>query len=206
MSALRRPTQDYVCVPLPNFRTRRFVVLPRSVFVVYLLAVAACACPPAIAQQSKVDATSVRNQLLGAWRLISIETIRSNGEVIYPFYGKHPQGLIVYDASGWVSVQITSDPKPTVPQASSREAFRAASAPEKLAAVEGYYAYWGTWTLDAVNSTVTHHIKESLYPGERGEDGVRHYSFNGDRLTLVASTREMGEEHQRKLVWQRLHD
>ena len=154
--------------------------------------------------QPKRDAASVRDQLTGAWRLVSIETIRPSGGIIYPFYGKHPEGLIVYDRSGWMSVQITSDPRPTVPNASSREAFLAAPTSEKIAAVEGYYAYCGTWTLDASNSTVTHHIKQSLFPGERGEDGLRHYTLDGDRLTLVAKTHEMGEDHERRLVWQRI--
>jgi hypothetical protein len=52
--------------------------------------------------------------------LVSIETKRPNGEVIYPFYGRHPEGLLIYDRSGYMSVQIVSDPKPTVPLASSR--------------------------------------------------------------------------------------
>jgi hypothetical protein len=172
--------------------------------VVCLLALVVSEPISAPAQQAKPNAASVRDQLIGAWRLVSIETIRPNGEIIYPFYGKHPEGLIVYDRSGWMSVQITSDPRPTVPRASSREDFLAAAAMEKVAAVDGYYAYCGTWTLDTSNSTVTHHIKQSLYPAERGEDGVRYYTFEADRLTLVAKTHEMGEDHQRKLVWQRL--
>jgi hypothetical protein len=150
-----------------------------------------------------ISNSSVRDQFVGAWRLVSVETIKANGEVIYPFYGKHPQGLIVYDRSGWMSVQIVSDPPPTVPSAASRESFNAAPAQEKVTAVEGYYAYCGTWTVDPSNATVKHHIVQSMYPGERGEDGVRHFAFNGDRLTLTAKTHEMGEEHERKLVWQR---
>src|SRR5260221_1333512 len=50
--------------------------------------------------------TSPVDGLVGTWRLVSIETLRSNGEVIYPFYGKHPEGLLIYDPSGWMSVQI----------------------------------------------------------------------------------------------------
>jgi hypothetical protein len=153
---------------------------------------------------SSAFAAPVRSELIGAWRLVSVETIRPNGEVIYPFYGRHPEGLIVYDASGWMSVQIVSDPKPSVPIADSREAFLAASSADKAAAVDGYYAYCGTWTLDASTSTVTHHIKQSLYPAERGEDGVRRVTVSGDRLTLTAKTHEMGEDHQRKLVWKRV--
>src|SRR3974390_1294795 len=153
--------------------------------------------------QSKAD-QKLGDQLPGAWRLVSVETIKANGEVIYPFYGKHPEGLLVYDKSGWMSVQIVSDPRPNVPTADSREEFLAAPADQKTKAIDGYYAYFGTWTVDATKSTVTHHIETSLYPAERGENGTRHLTLDGDRLTLTAKAHEMGEDHERKLVWQRI--
>lgn len=156
--------------------------------------------PNSATQQSSSEA----NRLVGTWRLVSLETIRPNGEVIYPFYGKHPEGLLIYDRSGWMSVQIVSDPKPMVPIASSREGFLAAASAEKVAAVDGYYAYFGTWTVDPAGRTVTHHITQSLYPGERGENGVRRLTLDSNRLTLVAMTHEMGEDHERRLVWERI--
>src|SRR5450755_77291 len=103
--------------------------------------------------------TSISDQLIGAWRLVSVETTRSNGEIIYPFYGKHPEGLLIYDRSGWMSVQIVSDPQPSVPVISSREGFLAAPPAEKIAAIDGYYAYYGTWSVDTSGSSVTHHIR-----------------------------------------------
>lgn len=141
--------------------------------------------------------------LAGAWRLVSVETIKPDGSIIYPFYGRHPEGILLYDRSGWMSAQIVSDPKPTVPVTDSREGFLAAASAEKLSAVDGYYAYFGTWAFDPAASKVTHHIKNSLYPGERGEDGVRQVVLQGNQLTLTTKTHEMGEEHTRKLVWQR---
>jgi hypothetical protein len=146
----------------------------------------------------------VTERLIGAWRLVSVETTRQTGEVIYPFYGKHPEGLLIYDRSGWMSVQIVSDPQPTVPHASSREAFLAAVPSEEVAAIDGFYSYFGTWNVDSSGSTVTHHIKQSLYPAERGEDGVRVLVLDGNRLTLSAKTHEMGEDHERRLVWERV--
>jgi hypothetical protein len=177
--------------------------MSRNRFLLSLLILGATLLPTALAGQTKPD-ESVRARLIGAWRLVSIETIRPNGDIIYPFYGKHPEGLIMYDQSGWMSVQIVSDPRPKAPAVSSREGFIASPAAEKVSAVEGYYAYCGTWTVDASKSEVTHHIKQSLVPGERGEDGVRHFVFDGDRLTLTAKTHEMGEDHERRLVWQRV--
>lgn len=147
--------------------------------------------------------SNLRERLAGTWKLVSIETIRPSGEVIYPFYGKRPEGLLLYDRSGWMSVQIVSDPAPEVPKADSREDFLAAPLAEKAKAIDGFYGYYGTWTVDASKQTVTHHIVQSLYPAERGEEGVRHFVLDGDHLTLTAKTREMGEEHQRRLIWQR---
>ena len=157
---------------------------------------------PVLSAQTVKNPT--RESLIGAWRLVSVETIRPDGQVIYPFYGKRPQGLIVYDRSGWMMVQIVSDPAPTAPSVDSREEFSAASDADKAKAAEGYYGYFGTFTFDAKNSTVTHHIRQSMLPGERGENGLRHVSLDGDHLTLTATTHEMGEEHKRKLVWQRV--
>jgi len=103
-----------------------------------------------------------------------------------------------------MSVQIASDPKPRVPTADTRDGFRNAPLAERAAAADGYYAYFGTYNVDMQTSTVTHHLKESLFPGEREEDVSRHYAIDGERLTLVAQFREMGEAHQRRLIWKRL--
>lgn len=54
---------------------------------------------PSVAGQKRSEA-SARDNFVGAWRLVSIETIRPNGEVIYPFYGKHPEGLICMTTAG----------------------------------------------------------------------------------------------------------
>ena len=149
-------------------------------------------------------AASTAEKLTGAWQLVSVETVGPHGEVTYPYYGKHPEGLLIYDRSGWMSVQIVSDPKPDIPNSDSRAAISAATPEQKASAFEGYYAYFGTWTVDLKTSTVTHHLKQSLYPGERGEDFVRQFSIESDRLTLIAKVHETGEDHQRRLTWERI--
>jgi catechol 1,2-dioxygenase len=152
---------------------------------------------------SSIQPAPTAERLVGAWRLVSIETIRPNGAIIYPFYGKHPEGLLIYDRSGLMSVQIVSDPKPNA-DISSREGFLAASVADRVAVAEGYYAYFGRWTVDSMQSTVTHHLQESLYPGERGQEFVRHAKLEGNHLTLMAKVHEMGEDHERRLKWERL--
>src|SRR6202142_853813 len=151
----------------------------------------ACSLTPLLSQTQ--PERPVAERLIGAWRLVSLETVRPNGEVIYPFFGWHPEGLLIYDRSGWMSVQIASDPKPTVPPSDSREGFMAAPAAEKARAIEGYYAYCGMWTVDPSGKTVTHHIRQSLTPGTRGEDALRRLSLDGNRLTLKAKAHEMAK-------------
>jgi hypothetical protein len=158
----------------------------------------------AMPKSESQTAGPISERLIGAWRLVSIETIRPNGEVIYPFFGKHPEGFIMYDRSGTMCVQIVGDPKPTVPTTSSREGSLAAPVAEKAQALDGYYAYCGSWTADPSGETVTHHIQQSLYPGERGEEAVRHLTLDGNRLILRAKVHEMGEDHERRLVWERV--
>ncbi|KAA6459212.1 lipocalin-like domain-containing protein [Acidobacteria bacterium AB60] len=161
--------------------------------------VMACVTATAVAQ----DGPSA-DRLIGAWRLVSVETLRPNGEVIYPIYGKHPQGLLIYDRSGWMSVTIISDPQSEVPRTDSRQGFLEAPAAEKLAAADAFYSYYGTWTVDPSGAAVVHHIQQSMLPGERGEDASRKLTLDGDRLILIASMKEMGEAHQRRLTWQRI--
>ena len=169
----------------------------------FCLVVVLCVALNPATSSPAAESASVTEQFVGAWRLLTVETIRPNGEVIYPFYGKNPEGMLIYDRNGWMSVQIVSDPKPAVPREDSRELFIAAPANEKVIAINGYYAYYGTWTVDVLHSTITHHIQQSLYPGERGESGERHFKLEGNQLTLLAKTHEMGEDHQRRLVWER---
>jgi hypothetical protein len=58
------------------------------------------------------------------------------------------------DRNGWMTVQIVPDPKPAVPHSSSREGFWAAASSEKVAVFNGYYAYFGTWTVHPSGATV----------------------------------------------------
>lgn len=103
-----------------------------------------------------------------------------------------------------MSAQIISDPQPSVPVISSCEGFLAAPRSEKAAAIDGYFAYYGRWSVDASGSSVTHHIHQSLYPGERGDEAIRTVSVEANRLSLVAKALEMGEDHFRRLVWERV--
>jgi hypothetical protein len=76
---------------------------------------------------------------------------------------------------------------------------------EVRAAHDGYLAYWGTWDVDPARGTVTHHVRGSLFPNWVGQDQVRAFTLDGDRLTLrTPPLRQGGREVVGVLAWERL--
>jgi hypothetical protein len=145
---------------------------------------------------------NVGKKLLGAWRLVSVE----GTEPTFHFAYDHPTGIITYDRSGWMAVQIDIKGirKPFVHGAA------AGTGEEKVAAFDNYIAYYGTYTLDLKAQTITHHLKDSSQPNWRDVNNVRWFEFQGnDRLLLIPREDGKGGVIERKnatykLLWERI--
>ena len=139
--------------------------------------------------------------VVGVWRVVTVETVRPNGEVLTDWLGKRPTGTIAYLPSGYMAVQIMKDPRPLI----AGGGYGAATAEEKVAAIDGYYAYYGTYEVNMATKTVVHQIAASLRPNEVGIRYERHFEISGERLTLTTppSTRA-GEQRLNRLVWERI--
>ena len=76
---------------------------------------------------------------------------------------------------------------------------------QEIAAIDGYYAYYGTYEVNMATKTVVHQIAASLRPNEVGIRYERHFEISGERLTLTTppSTRA-GEQRFNRLVWERI--
>jgi Lipocalin-like domain len=142
----------------------------------------------------------IASEIVGAWRLVSYTAVTSGGEMFYPM-GPDAHGRIVYDAGGHMAVQL-GDPGRT-PFAGGDPG--AATDADVRAALEGYLAYFGTYTIDAGRSAVVHHLEMSLNPSWIGGDQVRYFDLQGDRLTLKSPPMVMGgAELLLTVVWERL--
>jgi hypothetical protein len=143
--------------------------------------------------------------LVGTWHLVSIDYSGANGALPDPVFGPDPHGVIIYDRSGWMSVQIVTANRPTMTRSATRTS--GTTSPEdaqlKSKAFDTYYAYFGTWEYDATTSTVTHHLKSSLLPYETGQDYRRQVELHGTRLSLIVHTGEGDEARSRILIWER---
>jgi hypothetical protein len=128
----------------------------------------------------------VVKRFCGAWRYVGA---RIDGKPRSGL-GANPKGIIYYDSSGAMVVQVAPD----------RERGKAGSAPtpeEAHAALADYVAYFGTYSVDERAGTVTHHRHGSVQPGDVG-DLVRGYEFVGDRLIL----RPPGTTYE--VIWERI--
>jgi hypothetical protein len=119
--------------------------------------------------------------------LLDIEVEGPAGREVDPFYGTGSRGLVIYDASGWFSVQIEGSGRPAVQVPSVRPAPQQSesTARANAAVLDSYYAYYGTWSFDPVTSTVTHHAKGALYPSENAATYPQHVEVVGRRMTFT---------------------
>lgn len=110
-----------------------------------------------------------------------------------PERGPHPKGLIYYDRTGHMAAQIMPD------RAHPKWAASEPTCDEAKAALAGYTAYFGTYTVDERARTVTHHRIGNIAPG-RPVDRVRRYEFvSRDRLILTPA-----EAPNTHLTWERI--
>jgi hypothetical protein len=133
------------------------------------------------------------DEFVGAWKLTAYEIRTVSGQVSYPM-GRNPVGRITYDSLGRMSVQIMNPDRPKI-----------RSDADKAAAFDGYLAYYGSYTVNPADHSVTHHMEASLNPGTAGSDLRRLYEFTGSQLILRGAVYGAGGGSEAKIVWERFH-
>lgn len=113
-----------------------------------------------------LPASSLRDQMIGTWKLESRVTKKPDGSVTpLPGWDGAP-GYITYDSIGFMSVQFMQ-PNRTKENGAS-----------------GYTAYFGPYTVDESTKAVTHHITGDINPDGVGANQPREVVIEGDRLSL----------------------
>lgn len=139
--------------------------------------------------------------LLGAWSLVSAETFRQNGPPT-PAFGDRISGLLIYDRSGEMSLQIAGE-RPSVGDV---ETYEAMSPEDRMIFLDSYYAYFGYFDVDEAAHVVTHRVRGSLRPNELGVNYRRQFGIDGDRLTLASPPEaHAGEVLSSRLIFVRAH-
>ena len=150
-------------------------------FLVSGVAVSMLACGSAdrsdTAESIPLEALSpAQRQFVGTWSLATIERRSVDGEPLAPPV-EDRLGYLIYDTSGYMGVTIMRPDRAPYSEDGP-------TADEALAQLGSYTSYFGRFTADEAEGTVTHHIEGSLNPNGAGSDYTRFYTRTEDRLTL----------------------
>jgi hypothetical protein len=172
----------------------------------YALVVAGLAVSALCAADAGHSPRITQQDLVGAWRLVDIDVEGPRGREVDSFYGSGSRGLLIYDASGWFSVQIEGSGRPAlqVPSVRPVPEHGESTARLKAAVLDSYYAYYGTWSFDPVTSTVTHRAKGALYPGEDEANYAQHVEIVGRRMIFARKQNVAGQLTEQTKRWERL--
>lgn len=141
---------------------------------------------------------SLREQLIGHWRLVSLAALNGN-DIDYPM-GQDLEGVITYESAGHMATQIMRHLRPSFVSGD----MGGGTSEELAAAVTGYSAYFGTYSVDEAAGVVTHHVKGSLFPNWVGTDQRRSILIDGNSLTLTSQPiLSEGKMRVFRAVWQR---
>lgn len=138
--------------------------------------------------------------LVGTWRLVSYEDKPPSGAAVFP-YGPEPKGLLMYDDSGHMSIQLMKRPHPGVASGDDSRV----TPEEKQALYDAYVAYFGTYTVDAARGVVIHHVEADLADVFIGNDEERPFVLRGDKLVISPRWKQDGGEWHGTRVFERVY-
>ena len=140
-----------------------------------MVAMAGFAC--AQSSQARIVDQSAKERLIGAWRLVRIESPGPDGK---PDEIPQPQAMLIYTLDGHMSVQLMYP--------------KEASSLSNEYVLNGYEASFGSYEVDEETHTLTHHVQGSVTGGLLvGRDLPRVYAFTKEGRLLIKSARQ--DEH-----------
>ena len=111
---------------------------------------------------------SLKQQLVGTWNFVIAEIVSADGKKTLPF-GEHPKGQIIFTDDGHFSqVHVSGD----LPKIAGNNRLNGTDA-DNRAIVQGSLSFFGTYSVDEANKTVTFNIVASTYPNAAGTSQVR---------------------------------
>jgi hypothetical protein len=131
-------------------------------------------------------AAQVDKNLIGAWNIVSI-TYQQGDKTTEP-YGRNVKGTQVFDANGRFAIVVTNGDLPKV-ASNNRET---ATAEESQKIVHGSIGYFGSYTTNAADNSVTVQIEGATFPNWVGTSQKRTYTISGDEMKLINPTASGG--------------
>ncbi len=141
----------------------------RSILSISAMTVLGLALLPSsiVAQQG-----TLKQQLVGAWTLVSYDFTASDGTKQQPF-GANPKGTLIFEAGGRYAELFGRPDRPK---------FKAPVQPtteERAAAQQGFAANFGSWSVSETDKTLTRHFEGALVPNNEEREIKSSVSLTG---------------------------
>jgi hypothetical protein len=118
---------------------------------------------------------------IGTWNMTAVESRDSAAGPWRKPFGDAPFGYVTYNADGTHTMNFTRTPTPPMFAAGTD---RGASDAELRQAFEGYFSWFGRYTVDPARGIIAHRIEGSLWPSWRNTVQERPFTIRGDTLFL----------------------
>ena len=123
---------------------------------------------------------SMKEALIGSWTLLIDDAVKPDGTHV-PNFGPNPIGIAMFGADGHFAVAITRAGRPKF--ASNNRT--SGTADENKSMVAGSNAFFGSYTLNEADKTLTMRVEGATYPNLEGTTQKRTITSltAGDELT-----------------------
>lgn len=123
---------------------------------------------------------SFKEQLVGTWTLLSWEQKRPDGTKVER-YGTNPTGIAFFDAGGRYIIAVMKSDRAKY----LSNTLWQGTPQENKETADGTITYFGTYSTNEVDDSITIHVEGSSFPNWNGSAQKRFVSIVGDRLTLT---------------------
>lgn len=143
----------------------------------------------------------IGKEILGAWKLVKWIYENEDGEEVR-FFGKAPEGLLIYHESGFMSVQIAQEERP----AFASDSLDGGTKEEQAAAFATFLSYYGKYVEEEPTKFV-HTVEGTLFPNWLGNKEIRYANISGDLLILsTPPVKVSGGSIVFKITWEKINN
>jgi Lipocalin-like domain len=121
--------------------------------------------------------------ILGIWKLKSREDLDSTGQVrIDPFLGRDPVGILCFGPTHFAAQFMKRD------RSQEENLLQLVEVKNNTARLNGYDAYFGTYSVDEIKGTLSTHLEGSISPSNLGDTYVRDVRVVDNELIIQLQT------------------
>lgn len=120
----------------------------------------------------------IGTKIIGSWELVSWIFKNEKGEKV-KYFGQQPKGILIYQDSGIMSVQIAQENRPSF----SKQGIDEGTQEEMTAAFASFLSYYGSYK-ETEPGVFVHTVLGSLFPNWLGHKETRLAAIDGNNLVL----------------------